>query len=321
MISSAAPAAEVVKGWTIADRYPPGLLRSAGDLDVVCPAGQLWVAVQALLAAGWEFGAFTIFPERPGSVTLTTGWHVLVEVVQPADSPYFAEFYGVELRTADVATSAYRPALRLADVRQAPVAANILALAAERWERPARTRDVYDLAVLSDDLDQAQARALRSGLAATGLGPELLELVALLRRSGLAQAQAGADRIAACLPAGTGGAWASARRLARWARVWANPVRAAGLVAMSTVDADRGAVADRLAQLAARRTGCWRLLRAGLPLFAVPLDDVTGSPGGDSGVTLIRRGPHLVASTPIGRFLMAAASVPQAWLDEAREVV
>ena len=42
VVAGAAPRAQVVKGWTIGDHYPPGLLRSAGDLDVgSCP--QAWL--------------------------------------------------------------------------------------------------------------------------------------------------------------------------------------------------------------------------------------------------------------------------------------
>ena len=42
--------------------YPPGLLRSAGDLDVVCPPGELWPAARALIEQGWELEALTWRP-------------------------------------------------------------------------------------------------------------------------------------------------------------------------------------------------------------------------------------------------------------------
>jgi hypothetical protein len=115
--------------------------------------------------------------------------------------------------------------------------------------------------------------------------------------------------------------------LRRSAALWSNPLRVAGLMAISTVDSDRGALADWLAHAFQRRIGCWRLLRLGLPLFAVPftsgpltsgpLTSVADARSDADGLTLERRGPHLVARTPIGSFLLVAGSCPQTWLEEA----
>lgn len=323
MISSAAPHVRVVKGWEIGDRYPPGLIRAAGDLDVVCAPGELWQAARALRDGGWEVGAFTLFPAAlgrgPGRAATTgtatgagtdqavTGWcHVLVELTQPSDSGYIDEPYGVELRTADVATSIRMPAMRLDGAPLRPAAASVLALVAERWERPFRSRDVYDLAVLAGQLDDADAAALTGGLTTAMLWPQMRELSALLRRSGL---DSELDQ-----PGSRRATWqARTARLSQSALLWSHPLRVAGLLATSTVDADRGALADRLAHAVHRRIGAWRLLRLGLPLFAVPLPDAKPETGP---MTLHRQGPHLVARTPVGSFLMVAGSCPQAWLDE-----
>lgn len=314
IISETAPNAQVVKGWTIGDHYPPGTHRSAGDLDVVCRPGELWQAARALIDNGWEMEAMTLFPAAPGADLDVSGWcHVLMDVVKPSDSDFIDEPYEVELRTADVATSIRVPARRLGDAPLPPAAASVLALAAERWERPFRTRDVYDLAILAGLLDRAGLDALNDALTATMLWPQMRELSRLLRRSGLGQPpdQPGSRRAA----------WRSrVARLRRSVTLWSHPLRVGGLLVTSTVDADHGALADRLAQIFQRRIGSWRLLRLGLPLFAVPLpaEPRRAAAGAEAcGLTLERRGPHLVARTPVGSFLLVAGSCPQAWLEEA----
>jgi hypothetical protein len=348
VVSGAAPDAFVVKGSSIASRYPQGLLRAAGDMDVICPAAQLWLAAQALIEDGWEVGAFTIFPGRGGAAGTGTGrdadgltagagagpgrdaggLEIVIELNQPSDTD-IEEPYGVELRTIDVGTSVLRPACRLA-VPLSPVAANVLALVAERWERPFRSRDVYDLAVLHDHLDRAELASLGAGLTATGMWREMRELSRLLRRSGLRPAPDLPQRRRSTMRAGTA-------RLVQSAIRWSHPVRVLGYASMSTVDSDRGARADRLAQVVQERIGPSRLLRLGLPLFAVPLpvvpqsdvplpvvsqSDVPAGPGSaamrPSGpMRLVRVGPHLVAVTPIGAFLMVAGSCPQSWVTQA----
>jgi hypothetical protein len=308
-VQDAAPHAQVVKGWTIGDHYPAGTLRSAGDLDVVCPLAELWRAARALQDEGWEVEAFTLFPAQPGSDLDVSGWcHVLMELMRPADSGYIDEAYGVELRTADVATSIRVPAWRPDGGPLPETTANVLALAAERWERPFRTRDIYDLAILAGLMDQAALEALSRALAQTMLWPAYRELSRLLSDSGLGQPPA--------LPGSSRAAWrARAARLRQATVLWAHPLRAIGLFATSTVDADRGALPDRLAQGVQRRIGSWRLLRLGLPLFAVPLAEPAAEPA--SGLTLEHRGRLLLARTPVGSFLLVAGSCPEEWLEEA----
>jgi len=339
VITGAAPGAHLVKGAMIAAHYPPGLLRAAGDMDVICPADQLWRAARALAAQGWQLGAFTIVRARVGSVSgsdpddAVGQPEISIELNQPSDSADIDEAYGVELRTVDVATSLRMSAWRLSGAPMPPVAASILALAAERWERPFRSRDIYDLAVLCDHLDEAERTSLSAALTITGLWPEMRELSGLLRRSGL--------RPEPRLPGGRRAAWrARAVRLARMPARWSHPLRILGYLTIATVDTDRGALADRLSRVVHERIGTWRLLRLGLPLFAVPLPAVPpdpGSPGDEpsaerpSGATaelpdgerepdqmrLVRRGSHLVALTPIGSFLMVAGSCQESWLEEA----
>jgi hypothetical protein len=323
VVSSAAPDACVVKGSSVGARYPAGLLRAAGDMDVVCPAPQLWAAALALLQDGWHVGAFTVFPGQASASTVSGGEEILIELNQPSDTE-IEEPYGVELRTVEVGTSILHPGQQPA-APLSPVAGNVLALVAERWERPFRTRDVYDLAVLHEHLDAGERASLAAGLTATGLWPEMRELSALLRRSGL--------RPAPDLPGSQRSArWARAARLARSAVRWSHPVRVLGVLALTTVDSDHGTLADWVARVVHERIGARRLLNLGLPLFAVPLPSVAlpsvalpsvalpsapDLPPASAGLRLVRLGAHLVAVTPVGRFLMVAGSCPESWLAQA----
>ena len=351
VISAVAPKARLVKGPTIAAFYPAGLLRSAGDLDVICPQAELWLAARALIDDGWQVGTFTVLPAAATAPVGSTGqagpggeddcrWHILVELSQPSDSDVIDEAYGVELRTVEVATT-LRATARRTGGPLASAAANVFALVAERWERPFRSRDIFDLAVLSERLDAAERGRLRAALTATGLWPEMRELARLLRRSGL--------RPAPDLPGSRWLAWRSrAVRLASAVALWSSPVRILGILSVATVDADHGTLADRLAQVVQQRIGSWRLLRRGLPLFGVPLlggpqaeaaqaeaaraeaarssglpaNAVRAEAAQSSGlpanaVRLERRGAHVLAFTPVGAFLMVAGSCPQNWLTEA----
>jgi hypothetical protein len=318
IIHDAAPAAYVVKGSSIGAYYPAGLLRAAGDMDVICPAEQIWSAARELLELGWQVSSFTVFPARASAFRAHVasgaggGVEILIELSQPSDTE-IEEPYAVELRTVEVATSILKPARRLAEPLLS-AAGNVLALVAERWERPFRTRDVYDLAVLCDQLDPPERARLRTALTATGLWPEMRELSSLLRRSGL--------RPEPDLPGSRGSAWrARAARLAGSAARWSHPVRVLGYLSLTTTDTDRGALADRLAAMVHERFGAWRLLRLGLPLFAVPLPDAraNGSPAASTpdGFHLVQLGTHVVAITPVGSFLMTAGSCPETWLIEA----
>ncbi len=310
IVSAAAPRSQVLKGWTIGDHYPAGLLRSAGDLDVVCAPDEIWLAARALVDEGWEMEAITLFPTRRGAALDVSGWcHILMDLIKPSDSDFIDDPYEVELRTADVATNLRIPARRLDDTPLPPAAASVLALAAERWERPFRTRDIYDLGILTRQLDQAALAALSDALTATTLWPALRELADLLVRADLGPPPA--------LPGSRQAAWRSrVAQVRRSILLWSHPLRAAGLLATSTVDEDRGALADRVSHAVQRRIGSWRLLRLGLPLFAVPLPGTDTGPAVDR-LTLERRGPHLVARTPVGSFLLVAGSCPESWLTEA----
>jgi hypothetical protein len=313
LVSSLAPDARIVKGPVIGAHYPAGLLRAAGDLDVICPEEQLWPAVKALVAEGWQVGALTIL--NPRTVSLDPGQRAQagpvasIELNQPTDSDAIDEAYGVELRSVDVATSLRLPAWRLTGPPMPQVAASVLALVAERWERPFRSRDIYDLAMLAGQLGEEDRASLLAAMNATGLWPELRELTGLLRRWRPQQApDLPGSRIVAARARGV--------RLARSAVQWLHPLRVIGYLSMMTVDKDRGPIADKMATAVHQRIGTARLLKLGQPLFAVPLSSTVASKGG---MLLVRCGAHLVAVTPIGSFLLVSGACQEIWLDEAAQ--
>lgn len=315
-LAGAAPAAFVLKGASIAAHYPAGVLRSAGDLDVVCASpDELWAAAAFLLGGGWRVAAFTVLAARPGDTVIgqlgpdgTPPCHVLVEITRPGPDPAGEEL-AVGLTTAEIVTVTSRPPYQLARPPIPPPAANLLALAAELWERDYRSRDLLDLALLVEQLTPEGLDALRDGLNRTGLWPEWQTLT---------------DAVAALgwpLPVVLPEAPAAARRerVARRVRAaarWSHPVRALAYAAQSGVERE-SALADRASDLLHERIGAYRALALGLPLFGVPLAGGAGANGSASGLEFVRTGRSLVALTPAGSYLLAAGACRQEWIDSA----
>jgi len=269
-LNKAAPDAFVLKGFGIAALYPPGVLRSAGDLDVVCTTpDDLWTAARLLLDDGWQVSAFTVFAARPGDTVIeqeapdqTPACHVLMEITRPGPDPSGDEL-AVGLSTAEIITIATRPPYQLARPPRAPLAAHLVALAAELWERDYRTRDLLDLTLLVDRLTADGLDALRDGLNRTGLWPEWQTLTDAVARLGWPLPVVLPETPSAALR----------ERMARRARAaarWSHPVRALGYAAQSGVERE-SVLADRASDLLHERIGVYRALALGLPLFGVPL--------------------------------------------------
>ncbi|WP_369260728.1 nucleotidyltransferase family protein [Streptomyces sp. R35] len=312
-----APDAFLLKGMTIAALYPPGVLRSAGDLDVICPRhADLWACARHLAATGWELEAFTVGPARPGD---TVSPHLGAEFRKPAPDPS-QDPYAVGLFTAEIVTDVHGPARQLARPSRSPLAASTVALVAERWERPFRSRDLLDLVLLLRALDEQGVQQVRDDLDKAGLWPEWREAMRGIARLGWRPSVVLPHTRAAAVRA----------RLLRWARTavrWSSPVRAAAFAAQSGIEGRGGRLAALASDLVHRRPGARRLLAAGVPLFGVPLDtpdaptDVQPDiPLDDKPVEQLRLddvGRHLVARTPLGSFLLVSGAARQEWLDEA----
>ena len=320
-LNKAAPDAFLLKGFGIAALYPAGVLRSAGDLDVVCTTSAgLWAASRLLLDDGWQVSAFTVFAARPGDTVIeqeapdgTGPCHVLVEITRPGPDPDGDEL-AVGLTTAEIVTLTSRPPYQLARPPRAPLAANLVALAAELWERDYRSRDLLDLALLAERLTAADLDALRDGLDRTGLWPEWQTLTDAVARLGWP--------LPLVLPETPGAA--RRERLSRRVRAaarWSHPVRALGYAAQSGVERE-SVLADRASDLLHERIGAHRALALGLPLFGVPLggegSDGSSAPSA-SGLEFVRRGRGLVALSPAGSYLLAAGACRQEWIERAAD--
>jgi len=307
-IQSAAPDAYRVKGDEIARFYPDGVLRPSSDLDVVLrdPA-QLWAAAQRMVASGWEIGALTVVKSRDGGEP-----DILLECQIRGDhEEIFGIYFGVELRTVDIPTSIRQPAFRVPDPEASPLAVNTIALLAERWERQFTSRDRLDLALLVSRYTDADQQALANALTKTEMWPEWRELSREIGRLGwlpdlpvlrAAEAQYKTP--------------VHAKRIAHGARLWGHPLRALAYLAQITVDADRGKVADAIAATIGRRIGAQRVLGLGVPVFGVPLPDPPGER--PDRLSLVRRGRHLVAVTPLGEFLLVTGSCQEDWIEQAQ---
>jgi hypothetical protein len=308
-----APDAVLLKGLAVAALYPPGVLRSAGDLDVVCPGyADFWACANQLADGGWELEAFTVGPARPGD---SVPHHLFAEFRKasgispagdPADpmAPSGPEPFAVGLVTAEIVTDLRAPARELTRPARSALATSAVALVAERWERPFRSRDLLDLVLLLRGLDAAGAEQLRADLGRAGLWPEWREAVSRIRGLGW--------RPAVTLP-GTRAAAVRERalRALRAVRRESHPVRGLARLARTGIEAEDGRLADFASDLLERWPGPLRVLDLGLPLFGVPLD---GPASADFG--LERRGRHLLARTPLGPFLLVAGAARQEWLDE-----
>ncbi|MFJ5845545.1 nucleotidyltransferase family protein [Streptomyces sp. NPDC092903] len=329
-----APDAFPLKGATIAALYPPGVLRSAGDLDVVCPRhADLWACARHLLACGWELVAFTVKPADPGD---TASPHLGAEFRKPAPDTS-QDPYAVGLFTAEIVTDVHGPARQLARPPGSAWTTSAVALVAERWERPFRSRDLLDLVLLLQAMDEEAARQFGADLDRVGLWPEWRQAMRGVARLGwrptvaLPHTRAAAVRV----------------RLARSVRTamrWSNPVRAAAFAAQSGIEGRGGRPAALASDLVHRRPGARRLLASGVSLFGVPLGggDTAGDAGSNppagarpddpagarppaaepvnglhlDGLRLDDVGRHLVARTPLGSFLLVSGAARQEWLDE-----
>lgn len=304
-VHAVAPNAYRVKGEGIAQYYPEGVLRPSSDLDVVLrdPA-ELWAAAQRMMELGWEIGAFTVAVPPDGGDT-----DLLVEAQKGGDEDFFGIAFGVELRNSDIMTTSRQPASSVPDPHGSPLAANTVALLNERWERQFTSRDRLDAALMASRYSEADQAALVSALTATQMWPEWDEMSRELRRLGwlpdmplLRSAQRARS--------------VRARRIAYGARMWGHPMRTMAYIARGSIAVDRGRLVDSFGTFVGRHIGAHRVHRLGAPVFGVPLPDPAD--GVPHELSLVRRGRHLVARSPVGEFLLVTSVCQQQWIEEAQ---
>ncbi|MFD8815597.1 hypothetical protein ACFV23_29900 [Streptomyces sp. NPDC059627] len=164
--------ARPMKGFTLAARYPEDLPRPMNDLDLVVPdPAALWRVVGALAA---EYGP----SEMDVTMFGAEGRHFLVTLGWPGPDPLLDYESRVEILTCaltgDQGAVPLRP--RLPDD---PLAAGLLAVAEERFQRPFNGKDVVDVMMaLAPGRDVDLPRLARYA-EEFQLAPELLELLGL----------------------------------------------------------------------------------------------------------------------------------------------
>ncbi|MCS7481613.1 hypothetical protein ACFFQW_16120 [Umezawaea endophytica] len=165
---------EVIKGARIAARMPAGLLRDSGDTDVVAPDEEsLWRCVLDLRER------FDAVPQGINVLQTREELHVVVAMKWPAEEPELDKPMG-----ADIATCAF-----CGNTSDVPVRAglpedddvrSLFAVAEECFQRRFKRKDVLDLVVLAEVLDERFGDRLPDLVADTArelnLAPELLKL-------------------------------------------------------------------------------------------------------------------------------------------------
>jgi hypothetical protein len=165
---AASPNVQEVKGAVIAKRYPAGLVRPVGDLDLVADGEHdLWRAATAIAELGQLSFADLTFFGRPRQTVLTLEWPANDELTEQ-------QLIGVDLSTAAFAGDFDR----VPPVQRLPAdewAAALLSVAEERFQRPFQTKDLVDVHVLDQ---QAPPRHIVEVVAQSRRAPETLELLA-----------------------------------------------------------------------------------------------------------------------------------------------
>jgi hypothetical protein len=169
-ITTSIPGARIVKGPTLAGDYPDGVLRPAGDLDVIVrDEHDLWRAAHLVQRR------HVLDPVEFTLLDTGSTRHVVLSVYWPADDPVLDEDLCVELCTpafvGDLTSVPIRPRLP-----EDTWLANLLAICEERFQRPYKTKDLFDLLILGEHAP-ADLEPLAATVIDYRLAPELIELI------------------------------------------------------------------------------------------------------------------------------------------------
>ncbi|MFE4540309.1 hypothetical protein ACFRKB_35460 [Streptomyces scopuliridis] len=192
LLAADVPGVRVLKGPSLAARYPSGVLRPSGDLDAYVPdEAALWRAVA------------TVLRTRPvsdvGVTVLGSGAHVhwVVVLRWPSQDPVLDPDHRVEL-----VTFAYPGEPDVVPVRAEPprdqVTSDLLAIAEEAFQRPFSVKDALDLALTLNSPGCPPPKVLAEAAERYRLAPELLRLSEALHRA-RALSSAANDRLLALL--------------------------------------------------------------------------------------------------------------------------
>ncbi|WP_030198056.1 hypothetical protein [Streptomyces sp. NRRL S-87] len=174
-VAEAAPRARVVKGPSLAVRYPAGVVRPVGDLDLVLPAQEdLWAAARALTTGhGAAPHELTLVADGTGRL------HVLLTLAWPSPDPLLEQELRVELSTAAFYGDLGALPLRAGLPGPQPLA-DLLSVVEERLQREFHAKDAVDVLTLLHAGELDDTAVVVDALAAFRLAPEALELFGLV---------------------------------------------------------------------------------------------------------------------------------------------
>lgn len=286
------PRSGFVKGLEVASLYPPGVLREMKDLDVLVPdRADVWDSAARLIGQGWSIRAFTL-------LELAGQRHVVVGLLRPAQDPQVMFPQVIEIAT--ITFPGTRPvAWSTFQERDDAPLKNLLALLNEQvedraWRTTFRARDLIDAIMLLEALGPGAQGKVWKAVQRHGFGQEWAELTTFLARLRLLP-----DGFTAGARPGTvHGRLAALRRAAHNA----NPVTGAVGWVQDGMAADLpSANRQRVARLLERQVSPTRVLRTGLPLFGLRIDE---HPAAED-LELVERDRAAVARTPVGTFALS----------------
>ncbi|MEV7082820.1 nucleotidyltransferase family protein [Streptomyces sp. NPDC093516] len=165
--------AHVLKGVALQAYYPPGVLRTSRDVDLLVPdEDDLWAAVAAVARERPVDEARVSMLESGGRR------HWAVALNWPSPESDLDPVYAAEFLSAPFVGNSTTVPLRT-EWPANPVVAHLLLIAEELFQQPLRGRDVVDIAVLTHAMTERDVSDLHRAAGHWMLAPEVRE--ALIR--------------------------------------------------------------------------------------------------------------------------------------------
>lgn len=161
--------ASLMKGPALARFYPPGVLRTYADLDLVFPdEPALWRAVEWISSSQQiERFALSVIGGQPRHLVVAAEWMSTDPLIDPS--------YGLDLSTVALTGDLGAAPVRVT-LPADPAVAALIAVAEERFQRAFGPRDVVDVAIL-DTVPLPPLPDMLATITGTCRAPEVVELL------------------------------------------------------------------------------------------------------------------------------------------------
>lgn len=173
---------QVVKGPVLAELYPQGVIRHAGDLDLELPEDDIWQAAVCICRTVPVNAVHVSYFGMPRQLVVNLVWEAEDSLLDP--------MFSIDLTTVVLAGNQVDVGPRVTRGTFDSIDITLLALAEERFQRPFRATDILDMHVLLILYSERIERWARLA-SEFSLAPELDELTLLATKvkshSGLAQ--------------------------------------------------------------------------------------------------------------------------------------